>query len=57
MTNKEILETLKRKHKISAFARFLNITPQGLYKLLENNQKHKNQYGNYIEFIKSEFEK
>lgn len=56
LTNNEILDILQRKRKISAFARFLKMSVQGIYKLLGNNKPQYNQYGNYIEFIRSEFE-
>ena len=56
LNNREILDILKKKRKLSAFARFLEMSLQGVYKLLENNKPQYNQYGNYIEFIRSEFE-
>lgn len=56
LNNKEILDILKKKRKLSAFARFLGMSLQGVYKLLENKKPQYNQYGNYIEFIRSEFE-
>lgn len=56
LNNREILDILKRKRKLSAFARFLEMSLQGIYKLLGNNKPQYNQYGNYIEFIRSEFE-
>lgn len=56
MKNKEILNILQRKRKISAFARFLKMSIQGVYKLLNNDKQQYNQYGNYIAFIRSEFE-
>ena len=56
LNNREILEILKKKRKLSAFARFLGMSLQGIYKLLGNNKPQYNQYGNYIEFIRSEFE-
>ena len=57
LNNREILDILKKKRKLAAFARFLEMSLQGVYKLLENNKPQYNQYGNYIEFIRSEFEK
>lgn len=57
MTNLEILIQLQNKRKISAFARFLNMSKAGVYALLKNDKQQYNQYGNYIEFIKKEFEK
>lgn len=57
LNNREILDILKKKRKLSAFARFLEMSLQGVYKLLENNKPQYNQFGNYIEFIRSEFEK
>lgn len=57
LNNREILDILKKRRKLSAFARFLEMSLQGVYKLLENNKPQYNQYGNYIEFIRSEFEK
>ena len=56
LNNREILDILKKRRKLSAFARFLEMSLQGVYKLLENNKSQYNQYGNYIEFIRSEFE-
>lgn len=56
LNNVEILDILKKKRKLSAFARFLEMSLQGIYKLLGNNKPQYNQYGNYIEFIRSEFE-
>ena len=56
LNNREILDILKKKRKLSAFARFLRMSLQGIYKLLGNNKPQYNQYGNYIEFIRSEFE-
>lgn len=56
LKNNEIIVILKRKRKLSAFARFLEMSLQGVYKLLENNKPQYNQFGNYIEFIRSEFE-
>lgn len=56
LNNGEILDILKKRRKLSAFARFLEMSLQGVYKLLENNKPQYNQYGNYIEFIRSEFE-
>lgn len=56
LKNNEILYILKRKRKLSVFARFLGMSLQGVYKLLENNKPQYNQFGNYIEFIRSEFE-
>ena len=56
LNNREILDILKKRRKLSAFARFLEMSLQGVYKLLENNKPQYNQYGNYIEFIRSEFE-
>ena len=56
LNNREILDILKKKRKLSAFARFLEMSLQGVYKLLENNKPQYNQFGNYIEFIRSEFE-
>ena len=56
LNNREILYILKKRGKLSAFARFLEMSLQGVYKLLENNKPQYNQYGNYIEFIRSEFE-
>lgn len=57
MTNKEILQALQHKRKVSAFAKFLNMTTAGVYALLKSEKQQYNQYGNYIQFIKSEFEK
>lgn len=56
LKNKEILNILKRKRKLSAFARFIGMSLQGVYKLLQNTKPQYNQYGNYIDFIRSEFE-
>ena len=56
LDNNEILYILKRKRKLSAFARFLGMSVQGIYKLLDNQKPQYNQYGNYIEFIRWEFE-
>lgn len=56
LNNREILDILKKRRKLSAFARFLEMSLQGVYKLLENNKPQYNQFGNYIEFIRSEFE-
>ena len=56
LNNREILEILKKRRKLSTFARFLGMSLQGVYKLLENKKPQYNQYGNYIEFIRSEFE-
>jgi hypothetical protein len=56
MKNKEILQALKRRRKCSEFARFLNISVQGLYKLLNNEHPTRNQYGNYILFLRYMFE-
>lgn len=57
MTNKEILQALQHKRKVSAFAKFLNMTTAGVYALLKSEKPQYNQYGNYIEFIKQQFEK
>jgi hypothetical protein len=57
MTNKEILQALQHKRKVSAFAKFLNMTTAGVYALLKSEKQQHNQYGNYIEFIKQQFEK
>ena len=57
LNNREILDILKKRRKLSAYARFLEMSLQGVYKLLENNKPQYNQFGNYIEFIRSEFEK
>lgn len=54
--NSEILDILRRNRKISAFSRFLGITPQGVYGLLKNDKKQNSQYFNYILFIMEEFE-
>lgn len=56
LKNNEIMVILKRKRKLSAFSRFLGMSLQGVYKLLGNNKPQYNQFGNYIEFIRSEFE-
>ena len=56
LNNREILEILKKRRMLSTFARFLGMSLQGVYKLLGNNNPQYNQYGNYIEFIRSEFE-
>ena len=56
LNNREILYILKKRRKLSAFARFLEMSLQGVYKLLGNNKPQYNQYGNYIEFIRWEFE-
>lgn len=56
LNNREILDILKKRRKLSTFARFLGMSLQGVYKLLGNNKPQYNQYGNYIEFIRSEFE-
>ena len=57
MKNYEILQALQHKRKISAFAKFLNMTNAGVYSLLKSEKPQYNQYGNYIAFIKQEFEK
>lgn len=54
--NIDILNILKRRRKVSTFAKFLDITPQGVYKLLQDEKTKNNQYWNYIEFIMKEFE-
>ena len=54
--NQEILELLRANRDISDFARFLGISNQGLYRLLDSKKAHKNQYGNYVEFIKRKYE-
>ena len=56
MTNAEILKVLQKHRKVSDFARFLEMTNAGVYKLLKNNKKQYNQYGNYIELLKKEYE-
>lgn len=56
MKNKDILQALKRRRKCSDFAKYLNISVQGLYKLLNNESPHKNQYYNYIMYLRSIFE-
>lgn len=56
MTNAEILKVLQKRRKVSDFARFLGMTNAGVYALLKNNKKQYNQYGNYIEFLKKEYE-
>lgn len=57
MTNAEILKILQQKRKITAFAQYLGMTKAGVFALLKNEKKQYNQYGNYIEFIKKEYEK
>lgn len=57
MTNNDILKTLKSRRKVTAFAKFLGMSTAGVYALLKNDKQQYNQYGNYIEFIKKEFEK
>lgn len=57
MTNKEILSVLTSKRKVSAFARFLGMTPQGVYALLRSEKKQDNQFGNYMMFVEKEFRK
>lgn len=54
--NSEILDILRTNRKISAFSRFLGITPQSVYNLLKNDKKQNSQYFNYILFIMEEFE-
>ncbi|MDE6142032.1 MAG: hypothetical protein K2G03_05460 [Bacilli bacterium] len=57
MTNSEILKVLQSKRKVKAFADFLGMSRMGVFKLLKNEKKQYNQYGNYIEFIKREYER
>lgn len=56
MKNKEILKALKNRRKVSEFAKFLNLSVQGLYKLLNNESPHKSQYLNYLLFLRYLFE-
>lgn len=51
MNNKEILKALKARRKCSDFARFLGISVQGLYKLLNNESPARNQYYNFIKYL------
>lgn len=57
MTNADILKVLQSKRKVAEFARFLGMSRMGVFKLLKNDKKRYNQYMNYIEFIKREYEK
>lgn len=52
-TNAEILSILQKNREITAFAKFLGLTRQGLYKLLESQEIHRNQYWNYIRYLES----
>lgn len=51
MENKEILEHLRTHRDITAFAKYIGISPQGLYKLLKKEDKKSNQYYNFIQFV------
>jgi DNA-binding phage protein len=51
MENKEILQHLKTHRDITAFAKYIGISPQGLYKLLRKEDKKSNQYYNFIRFV------
>jgi DNA-binding phage protein len=51
MENKEILQHLKTHRDITAFAKYIGISPQGLYKLLKKEDKKSNQYYNFIRFV------
>ena len=55
MNNKEILKALQRRRKCSDFAKYLNISVQGLYKLLNNESPSRNQYYNFIKYLIHEF--
>lgn len=55
MNNQEILKALRARRDISNFAKFINITPQGLYKLLKSEKKKDNQYYNFIRFILNKY--
>ena len=52
-TNAEILSILQKNREITAFAEFLGLTRQGIYKLLESEEIHRNQYWNYIRYLES----
>lgn len=56
MKNKEILYALKQKRKIAAFAQFVGLSVQGVYKVLDDERPHKAQYMNYILFLRHLFE-
>jgi DNA-binding phage protein len=51
MENKEILQHLRTRRDITAFAKYIGISPQGLYKLLRKEDKKSNQYYNFIRFV------
>lgn len=51
MENKEILQHLKRNRDITAFAKYIGISPQGLYKLLSKEDTRHNQYYNLVRFL------
>lgn len=55
MTNNEILKALKNKGDVSNFARFLNMSTRGIYKLLNNPKPQSNQYYNFMQFIKTQY--
>ena len=50
MENKEILNHLRTHRDITSFAKYIGISPQGLYKLLRKEDKKSNQYYNFIQF-------
>ena len=51
MENKEILKHLRTHRDIAAFAKYIGISPQGLYKLLRKEDKKSSQYYNFIQFV------
>ena len=55
MTNEQIKKALQHKRAIADFARFLNMTPQGIYKLLNSKKQKDNQYLNFIFYLINRF--
>ena len=55
MENKEILKHLRTHRDITAFAKYIGISPQGLYKLLKRESVKDNQQHNLKEFVFSRY--
>lgn len=53
--NKDILNLLKQNRDVKAFAKYIGVSPQWLYKLLSSEAVAKNQTGNLYKFILAKY--
>lgn len=53
-TNKELMEVLGTHRELSKFARFVKMSPQGLYKRLKSDKIKDNLCGQYFYFLLKE---